>query len=171
MVNNAQNTCQRTVLTSRFISAYRGQIVIRWSPNNRGGSFDEIMLLPYDRHSDDADGRRTLSHEHGHFLQRQRLTAMQYYIGIGIPSMRSGDMTQPSRRTYYYTRPWEVVADILGRVTDRLHPPTQRDIDLGWAYMRFLQSKSDTEMIQFGWSWARVFDIYRPNFSFLDSWL
>jgi len=62
-----------------------------------------------------------------------------------------------SDRSLYFTRPWEVIADVLARVTGRDNPPTQRDIALGWAYMRFLQSKSDQQMIAFGWSWARVF--------------
>jgi len=59
-----------------------------------------------------------------------------------------------------------VIADVLGGFDQGFK--ILRDIDSGWAYMRFLQSKNDAEMIHFGWSWARVFDIYDSDLSFLD---
>lgn len=96
----------------------------------RSGSFGAIFLTrsaDKDPHPEDI-----VRHEYGHTKQLQELGIVKYAIDIGIPSaleIGGGD---------YYSRPWEITADIYGGVQSRNH--TNEDIKAGFSYLE--RSKS-----------------------------
>ena len=117
------------VVNSSAISNYRGQIVIRWSPDGRPGSFGPIMLLPDGTNRDTLD---VLLHENSHLQERRQLGFWRYYLGIGIPSFTS------RMDGFYYNRPWERYTDYRAGVEDPRH--TDEALALSQCYFAYLDS-------------------------------
>ena len=132
-----KNTDEQKVLNSKYISAYRGQLVIRtdW---DRAGSFG-IMFL------NQTANKNTVRHEWGHFVQFLTLGPIKYFFGIGIPSFLNDGKTDPE----YYNAPQEASADKEGGVTTRsyLTPDAQ---DIGDQYYQELQKASTLEVVIWG---------------------
>ena len=55
-------------------------------------------------------------HEYGHTLQLKQLGVIDYALCIALPSWQEWG-TNPN----YYSRPWEITADVLGGVQSRNH--------------------------------------------------
>ena len=106
------NTSETKVLDSHYFSSYKGVPVIRID-GNRSGSFGAIFLTrETNSRSNPAD---VLRHEYGHTKQLEQLGIINYALCIGLPSWQewgSGD---------YYSKPWEITADIYGGVQSRKH--------------------------------------------------
>lgn len=120
-----KNNDAKVTLKAFFLSAYKGQLVIKM-PSIRSGSFGALMLLD----SQDKDVE-TIHHEAGHYVQYREMGFIKYYIGIGIPSFLNGDAHN------YYDQPWEITADIFGGVP---RPYPQAEGDIGEAYFEYLKS-------------------------------
>jgi len=163
-MNHRNNWKHYPVLTSQYVSAYRGQLVIRYSSNGRAGSFGDYMIFPRRSNMGHSRSVEVLRHEHGHFLQYQQLTSDQYYIGIGIPSFRSGGKGLSSK--VYYSRPWEITADLLARIP-RDFNHSQEDIDRGWRYFEYIKTLTGAALNRH-MTWALSFDVHDPEFPFLD---
>lgn len=66
-------------------------------------------------------------HEYGHTKQLQQLGVVKYVIDIGVPSaLEIGGGS-------YYSRPWEITADVYGGVQSRYH--SDEDIEAGFSYL------------------------------------
>ena len=118
------NQSEEKTLESNYFSAYKGVPVVRIG-GNRSGSFGAIFLTRETNNRDNPDD--VLRHEYGHTKQLKQLGAMKYAINIGIPSaleIGGGD---------YYSRPWEITADIYGGVQSRHH--ADEDIKDGFDYL------------------------------------
>ena len=118
------NQREEKALESNYFSAYKGVPVIRIG-GNRSGSFGAIFLTR------ETNGRNNpedvVRHEYGHTKQLQQLGIVKYAIDIGIPSVLEiggGD---------YYSRVWEITADIYGGVQSRHH--AKEDIEAGFSYL------------------------------------
>jgi len=105
------NTDENKALNAKYVSAYRGQVVIKWLPNGRSGSLGPVMLLDPDEDVING-GIQTVQHEGGHYVQYRALDPVVYYMCIGIPSFFSQAQTNKD----YYSQPWEITADIYGGV-------------------------------------------------------
>ena len=118
------NTSEQKVLESNYFSSYNGTPVIRTN-GERSGSFGIIFLT---RETNDRENPEdVVRHEYGHTKQMEQLGVVKYAINIGLPSwldLGTGE---------YYSKPWEITADILGEVQSRHH--SQDDIDMGFAYL------------------------------------
>ncbi len=118
------NQSEQKVLESHYFSAYKGVPVVRIS-GNRSGSFGAIFLTYEANYRDNPED--VVRHEYGHTEQLRQLGVVKYAIDIGIPSAKEiggGD---------YYSRPWEITADIYGGVQSRQH--TKEDIEAGFSYL------------------------------------
>lgn len=112
------------MLESNYFSVYKGVPVVRIN-GNRSGSFGTIFLTRETNNRSNPED--VVRHEYGHTKQLQKLGVVKYAIDIGIPSaleIGGGD---------YYSRPWEITADIYGEVQSRNH--AKEDIDAGFAYI------------------------------------
>lgn len=69
----------------------------------------------------------TIRHEYGHTKQLQQLGVLGYAMCIGLPSWQKWGSGE------YYSKPWEITADIYGGVQSRSH--TQDNIDAGFQYL------------------------------------
>lgn len=118
------NTSEEKALESNYFSSYKGVPVIRVD-GNRSASFGAIFLT---RESNDRNNPEdVVRHEYGHTRQLRKLGVVKYAIDIGIPSVfeiGGGD---------YYSRPWEITADIYGGVQSRHH--TEENIKAGFSYL------------------------------------
>ena len=125
------NQSEEKTLRSNYFSAYKGVPVIRID-GNRSGSFGFIFLTRETNSRSNPED--VLRHEYGHTKQLNRLGIIKYAIGIGIPSVfeiGGGD---------YYSRPWEITADIYGGVRSRNHKIA--DIKAGFKYLEFSKNWS-----------------------------
>ena len=123
---NMSNTNEQKVLKSSYISAYKGQLVVRWAPpNGRSASVGPLMFLR------PREKENTLRHEAGHYVQYKELGIAKYGIGIFLPSMLNDEPKG------YYDRPWEVTADMYGGV-DRKHAAGAEET--GKQYLEYLKS-------------------------------
>ena len=116
---NPFNSNESAILNSNKVSFYKGVPVFR-TEMDRSGSFGIILL---DRNSQIDD----IKHEWGHNVQLAILGLVNYGLMIGLPSC-----FEWSNRPYY-SRPWEVTADIFGGVARRTH--SQADINRGYSYL------------------------------------
>ena len=95
-------------LDGRWVSNYRGQIVVRVPFMRSGVSAGPLMLLGANAYSNRPDREERLfnllRHEHGHFLQYQELGFWRYYLGIALPSLINSGRIDSQRQ------PWEVDA-------------------------------------------------------------
>lgn len=120
---NPFNTNESAVVQSSKVSFYKGVPVIRTNMN-RSGTFYAIFLQS-------NANIVTLKHEWGHTIQSAILGPIKYGVMIGLPSA-----FEWSNRSYY-SRPWEITADIFGGVSERLDSNyyNQNDIIRGFAYL------------------------------------
>ena len=120
---NPFNTNESAVVQSSKVSFYKGVPVIRTNMN-RAGTFYAIILQS-------NANIVTLKHEWGHTIQSAILGPIKYGVMIGLPSA-----FEWSNRSYY-SRPWEITADIFGGVSERLDSNyyNQNDIIRGFAYL------------------------------------
>ena len=68
-----------------------------------------------------------IRHEYGHTKQLVQLGVVNYALCIGLPSWQQWGTGE------YYSKPWEITADIYGGVQSRNH--SQSNIDRGFAYL------------------------------------
>ena len=121
------------------MSKYMGQRVIR--PPFCGcsaASVGPVMLLGRGLKNDEW-GRKTLCHEHGHYLDYKDLGFFKYFLGIGLPSVINAKRKPEKRRIAgYYNQPWEYRADNLAEVSRDEH--TEEALALSDAYYSYLKS-------------------------------
>jgi len=125
------NTSETKVLTTNYVSGYKGQLVVRWTPGGRAASFGPVILANKKHLKNDKYGKQTIQHEGGHYVQYKELGATKYFLGIMLPSMLNGNYNP------YYDQPWEVSADVHGNVN---RPHVEGTEALGEAYMDYLKS-------------------------------
>lgn len=115
-------------MEANYVSAYDGQLVIRWTPTGRSFSLGPVTILDRNRERPNEEGIKTVKHERGHYDQYKEIGLIKYAIGLGIPSVLNGYFNP------YYSQPWEVTADTW-RDVDRYHTPEA--IALGERYMKY----------------------------------
>ena len=118
------NQSEEKVLESNYFSSYKGVLVIRTN-GDRSGSFGAIFLTRETNNRSNPED--VLRHEYGHTKQLEQLGLLNYALCIGLPSWQQWGTGE------YYSKPWEVTADIYGGVQSRNH--SQSDIDRGFAYL------------------------------------
>jgi len=119
-----KNQDESVVLESNYFSAYKGIPVIRTN-GERSGSFGAIFLTK--ETNDRKHPEDVVRHEYGHTQQLAQLGIVTYALCIGVPSWQEWGTGE------YYTKPWEITADIYGDVQSRIH--SQTDIDKGFEYL------------------------------------
>ena len=117
---NIFNTNESSVLSAEKVSFYKGVPIFKFN-HNRSGSFLAIFMTK------GRENISTLRHEFGHNIQQLVLGPIKYLLCIGLPSWQEW-----STRTYY-DRPWEITADIFGKVSSRKHSIT--DVQRGYSYL------------------------------------
>lgn len=118
------NQSEEKTLGSNYFSFYKGTLVLRTN-GERSGYFGAIFLTRETNsrnHPEDV-----LRHEYGHSKQWEQLGILNYAFCIGLPSWRQWGTGE------YYSKPWEITADIYGGVQSRDH--SQSNIDRGFAYL------------------------------------
>ena len=109
---DVNNQSEEKVLASNYFSIYKGVPVVRVD-GNRSGSFGVIALTR--ETNTRINPEDVVRHEYGHVVQMKQLGVFKYAIDIFLPSALEyggGD---------YYSRPWEITADIYGGVQSRKH--------------------------------------------------
>ena len=122
---NPNNQSEEKVLESEYFSSYNGVFVIRTN-GNRSGSFGIIFLTRETNNRNNPED--VLRHEYGHVIQLEQLGVVNYALCIGLPSWQQWGTGE------YYSKPWEITADLYGGVQSRSH--SQSDIDKGIAYLK-----------------------------------
>ncbi|WP_438848863.1 RHS repeat domain-containing protein [Anaerocaecibacter muris] len=117
---NPFNSNENAVLNSSKVSFYKGAPVFR-TDFSRSGTFMGIFLR---RNVSDVDEVR---HEWGHIIQQGLTGAAKFGLTFAITS--SAELSNK----YYYDRPWEITADILGGVQGRTH--SSKNVRKGWGYL------------------------------------
>ncbi len=117
---NPFNTNEEAVINSQYVSFYKGVPVFRTAAGGRSGSFGAIFLTQ-------GSNTDTLRHERGHNWQLMMMGIANYGLMIGLPSW-----LEWSKREYF-DRPWEITADVFGKVDSRNHE--QSDINGGYWYL------------------------------------
>ena len=107
-----ENTSEQTVLKSNYFSFYRGVPVFRFE-GDRSGSFGAIFLT-YET-NDREHPEDMVRHEYGHTVQLKELGLINYALCIAIPSAEEWGHGE------YYSKPWELSADMYGHVLYRNH--------------------------------------------------
>ena len=121
---DVNNQSEEKVLASNYFSIYKGVPVVRID-GNRSGSFGVIALTR--ETNTGINPEDMVRHEYGHTVQMKQLGVFKYAIDIFLPSALEyggGD---------YYSRPWEITADIYGGVQSRKH--SIEDIEYGFSYL------------------------------------
>ena len=125
-INNfdLNNESEEKVLESNYFSSYKGVPVIRTN-GDRSGSFGAIFLTRETNNRSNPED--VIRHEYGHTKQLEQLGIVNYALCIGLPSWQQWGTGE------YYSKPWEITADIYGGVQSRNH--SQSNIDRGFAYL------------------------------------
>ena len=118
------NESEATVLASNYFSSYKGVPVLRTN-GDRSGSFGILFITR--ETNDRPDAEDIVRHEYGHTKQLEHLGAVKYALCIGLPSWQQWGSGS------YYSKPWEITADLLGEVQSRTH--NANDIGAGWTYL------------------------------------
>ena len=121
------NSDEQTVIDAECFAFYKGQLVVKqeWAiSDGRSASFG-IMFL----HVDERDPR-TVKHEWGHYVQLWQMGLPGYIVNVAIPSYTS-DGSDP----YYYSNPWERMADFWGGV---YRDSGYRDGALAWGFSQYI---------------------------------
>ena len=111
---NIKNTSEKTVLSSNYVSAYKGKVVIRTNLE-RSGSYGALFISR--KASERSAPEDEVRHEYGHTKQLDQLGLAKYTMCIGVPSM-----FEWGSDSVYYRRPWEITAEIYGGVQSRSYP-------------------------------------------------
>ncbi len=123
------NKSEQKVLESHYFSIYKGVPVFRIN-GDRSGSFGVLFIT---RETNERENPEDIvRHEYGHFKQLQELGLINYALCIGLPSWKQWGTGE------YYSKPWEITADIYGGVQSRVH--SQDDIDAGVTYLAISQA-------------------------------
>jgi len=118
------NTDEKKVLESNYFSSYKEKLVIRTNMK-RSGSFG--ILFVSRKLNSCKTPEDIVRHEYGHAIQLNELGLIKYTFYIGIPSFfQWGDGR-------YYDKPWEVTADLYGKVLSRKHE--ELTIEKGIQYL------------------------------------
>lgn len=118
------NTSERKVLESNYISAYKGKVTLRTN-GERSGSFG-VLLITRDTNTW-SNAEDVVRHEYGHTEQLRQLGIVKYTLCIGVPSLFMWGTGA------YYDKPWEVTADVYGGVKSR--NPKDATIVAGFEYL------------------------------------
>jgi len=118
------NESEEKVLESNYFSSYKGVPVFRTN-GNRSGSFGAIFLTRETNQRNNPED--VVRHEYGHTVQLRELGVINYTMCIMIPSWQMWGSKE------YYTKPWEITADLYGRVQSRNH--AESDFMYGFAYL------------------------------------
>ena len=118
------NQSEEKVLQSNYFSSYKGVPVIRTN-GERSGSFGAIFLTRETNNRTNPED--VVRHEYGHTIQLKQLGVVDYALCIGLPSWQQWGTGE------YYSKPWEITADIYGDVQSRTH--SQSNIDRGFIYL------------------------------------
>ena len=150
------NSDEEQVKKANYLSAYQGQVVIKAAmPNGRSGSFGMFMLLDKTAVFDPE----TIRHEWGHYVQYRKLGFMRYFLGIGLPSLLNGKVPLKA----YYMQPWEITADLYGKV---LRDHSLEATAVGQRYLAYLISiRGGAAWLAFG---RALTGIIRHDMSVLD---
>lgn len=127
---NRNNTDEENVLNSYYFSAYRGKLVLRTN-RNRSGSFGILFITRGTGKRDYPED--VVRHEYGHTRQLHELGIVKYTLCIGLPSLFEWGIGE------YYSKPWEITADIYGGVRSRIYSKSL--IDEGFKYLEKSKSK------------------------------
>jgi len=122
---NHNNNDERKVIESNYFSSYKGHFVLRTN-RKRSGSFGILFISR--RVNKFRNPEDVVRHEYGHALQLKKMGLIKYTVFIGIPSLLN------LGEGYYYDKPWEITADILGGVRSRIHK--ENSIVKGNEYMK-----------------------------------
>lgn len=140
---NLSNTNEDVVFKTKFISAYKDQIVFRTNLD-RGASFGSVILLrELDYKNKDQIGINTLRHEAGHYVQYQKLGFIKYVAGIFVPSASNGYV---DTELGYYSQPWEIYAEVQGGV-QRSFAYWPDAGEMGNNYMKILERFDSNELL------------------------
>jgi len=123
------------------MSKYMGQRVIRVSfLGSSAASVGPFIFLGRGLKNDEW-GRKTLRHEHGHYLDYKDLGFFKFFLGIGLPSVINASKKPEKRRIVgYYNQPWEIRADNLAGVTRDEHTEEAHALsDAYYKYLKFLR--------------------------------
>ena len=125
-INNfdSNNESEEKVLESNYFSSYKGVPVIRTN-GDRSGSFGAIFLTRETNNRSNPED--VIRHEYGHTKQLEQLGIVNYALCIGLPSWQQWGTGE------YYSKPWEITADVYGGVQSRKH--SQSNIDRGFVYL------------------------------------
>ncbi len=104
---------------------YKGVPVLRFN-GSRSGSFGIIFLTR--ETNDRINPEDVVRHEYGHTRQLEYLGVVNYALCIGLPSWQEWGSGE------YYSKPWEVTADIYGKVESRPH--SSNESNNGINYLR-----------------------------------
>ena len=122
---NRRNTSEKKVLSSNYISAYKGKLVIRTNLQ-RSGSYGVLFISR--KASKRSAPEDEIRHEYGHTKQLKKLGLVKYTMYICMPSM-----FEWGSDSVYYRRPWEITADIYGGVQSRSYPEYEA---AGFEYLK-----------------------------------
>ena len=125
LISFVRNSDEQVVLSADHITFYKGVPVIRTN-GNRSGYFGAIFLTHETNYR--ANPEDMVRHEYGHAVQMKQLGILKYTTNIFLPSWLEWG-SNPN----YYSREFEVTADVLGGVTSRTHTP--EDVLAGFNYL------------------------------------
>ena len=128
---NLHNTSEVAVLESSYFSGYKGRLVIRMAGFG-GRSFSlGILFIKPGLNKDNPHDINVVKHEYGHAVQLAQLGLVRYIRRIAIPST-----TSKVTGSAYYNQPWEVSADILGKVDSNVRTHSTTTIQKGMVYLK-----------------------------------
>ena len=109
-----ENTDENVVLEARYISAYKGKLVII-SPDLGMSAFSFGVIVLGDQVKNRSDAVATVRHEYGHTQQLERIGIYNYIYFVAIPSLKGSYLSSKGKLPYEYnSAPWEYEADMLG---------------------------------------------------------
>jgi len=128
---NLQNTSEAAVLESSYFSGYRGKLVVRMAGfGGRSFSLGVLFIKP-GLNKDNPSDINIVKHEYGHAVQLAQLGLVRYIRRIAIPSA-----TSKVTGNAYYDQPWEVSADIFGKVDPKVRTHSASIIQKGMDYLK-----------------------------------
>ena len=124
--NYNHNNCDEIkVIEANYFSSYKGHFVLRTNRKRSGSFWILFISRRVNKYKNPED---VVRHEYGHALQLKEMGLIKYTVFIGIPSLLN------LGNGYYYDKPWEITADILGGVRSRIHK--EYNIVKGNEYMK-----------------------------------
>jgi len=129
-----RNEDEAVVLASRFLSFYKGTMVLKVPFLNTAGFSCGVVLLGYRVSSPD-----TVRHEYGHKVHLDRIGWKSYLKNVVRPSMKWFRSNPPYEA--YYSKPYEYLADRFGGVERTYHgKPYPYSITPEEAHRYYLQT-------------------------------